>query len=72
LREAHPRAAGPFVECRGNRAGMVLVKKSGLIMKLRGMIRKLLSFFLRANRFCFIVCRNLFFFFPFDRRWSFL
>jgi len=51
---------------------MVLVKESGLIMKLRGMIRKLLSFFLRANRFCFIVRRHLFFFFPFDRRWSFL
>jgi hypothetical protein len=71
LREAHPRQEDLSAECFGNCAGMVLVKESGLVMKLRGMIQKLALVFC-ARTPLFFSSTETFFLFPFDRGWSFL
>jgi hypothetical protein len=70
MRELHPPCAS---SCRKNRAkpiGMVHVKDSGLVMKLRGMMLNFVPEPLRPRSLCFILCRR--FFFPFDPGGGFL
>jgi hypothetical protein len=56
---------------KANTLGMVSVKHSGLIMKLRGMIFGLSPSTLALPCLCFSLPER-FFIFPFDRGWSFL
>jgi hypothetical protein len=70
MREVHPRRACKCRKNRRNPFGMVHVKESGLIMKLRSMISRFIAEQLRSRCFPFILFRS--FYFPFDQRRGFL
>ena len=72
LREVHPAGRVHPQNSRAKRVGMVPVKDYGLVMKLRGMIRKLLPNSLRLNPFCFFLRPTHFFSFHLTGAWSFL
>jgi hypothetical protein len=72
MREVRPMPDRDCCECRAKTFGMVLVQQAGLIMKQRGMTRKLHREFLRLRPCCLFLCAAVFFLFPFDRGWGFL
>lgn len=61
LREVHPVEGVPPCKSRTKRVGTVPVRESGLVMKPRGMIHRLLPDFLRVRTFCFFLRQALFF-----------
>ena len=70
MRELHPPAARNCRKTRAKPLGMVLVKQSGLDMKLRGIILKSVPEVLCPRSGCSFLFRTLFF--PFDRCRGFL
>jgi hypothetical protein len=60
MRELHPPRARSRCESCAKPLGMILVEDCGLVMKLRGMIRRLLLDFLRLKPLCFFLRRTLF------------